>query len=111
MSDKKYELSEKNKVYGLSQPNGAYLLKNGKPLYHWINDDEKIIDEFNNLIRKNEQLKSLNQELKNELESDAKQYKVFLEVIDEADDLIKSHLSKHYQRKWKNFCKSKEIEV
>lgn len=61
------------------------------------------------LKNENEQLKSLNQELRNELQFDEKVYKTFNEIISEADDLITSHLSKHYQRQWKNFCENREI--
>lgn len=56
--NEKYKLSEKNKQYSLSQPNGVYLLKNGKPLYHWINDDEKIINELNKISKENEYIKT-----------------------------------------------------
>ena len=62
-----------------------------------------------NLERENKKLKSVNQELRNELKFDEKMYKTFKEIIDEADDLITSHLSKHYQRKWKNFCKHRGV--
>jgi len=63
------------------------------------------------LSEENKKLKSVNQELRKELQLDAQQYKIFIEVINEADDLICSHLSKHYQRQWKNFCKNREIDV
>lgn len=63
------------------------------------------------LSEENKKLKSVNQELRKELQLDAQQYKIFIEVINEADDLICSHLSKHYQRQWKNFCKTREIDV
>ena len=33
------------------------------------------------------------------------------EIIDEADDLIKSHLSSHYNRKWENYCKNKGFNL
>ena len=35
------------KKYSLSEPHRAYLLNNNKPLFHWINDDDKIIDLLN----------------------------------------------------------------
>ena len=76
-----------------------------------------IVELLNELFEENEQLKDENKELKEkiqllqiELNADAKQYKIFIDIIDEADDLICSHLSKHYQRKWRNFCKNKEYD-
>ena len=75
---------------------------------YWSDKATKKIKE---LEKENEQLNSLNQSLRSELKFDEKMYKTFKEVIDEADDLIKSHLSKHYQRKWKNFCESREIDI
>ena len=68
-----------------------------------------MFEVLNELSEENEQLKSINQELRNELKFDEKMYKTFKEIIDEADDLISSHLSKHYQRKWKNFCKHRGV--
>lgn len=69
----------------------------------------RVRDRLNELSDENEQLKSVNQELRNELKFDEKMYKTFKEIIDEADDLITSHLSKHYQRQWKNFCKHRGV--
>ena len=71
----------------------------------------RCCNDYSHYRRENEQLKSVNQELRKELQFDAKQYKVFIDVIDKADDLICSYLSKHYQRQWKNFCKNKEVDV
>lgn len=68
-----------------------------------------IVDKLNKLSDENEKLTSVNQELRNELKFDEKMYTTFKEIIDEADDLITSHLSKHYQRQWKNFCKHRGV--
>ena len=61
------------------------------------------------LKKENEQLKSLNNELRNELKISEKDYKVFNEVINYADELITKHLSEHYQRKWRKFCEIKGV--
>lgn len=61
------------------------------------------------LKEENKKLKSVNQELRDELRFDEKMYKTFKEIIDEADDLIMSHLSTHYQRLWKNFCRRRGV--
>lgn len=34
-----------------------------------------------------------------------------IQIIDEADDLIKSHLSSHYNRKWENYCKNNGLNL
>lgn len=73
------------------------------------NELDQLIENYQQLEKENKQLKSLNQELRNELNFDEKTYKTFKEIIDEADDLITSHLSKHYQRQWKNFCKHRGV--
>ena len=69
----------------------------------------ELHDEKEQLEKEHEKLTSVNQELRNELKFDEKMYKTFKEIIDEADDLITSHLSKHYQRQWKNFCKHRGV--
>ena len=51
------------KRFKLSEPNGAYLIDNDEPKYHWINDDDKIIDLLNSLTDKNEQLQKKNDNL------------------------------------------------
>ena len=33
------------------------------------------------------------------------------QIIDEADDLIKSHLTAHYNRKWENYCKNNGLNL
>ena len=33
------------------------------------------------------------------------------QAVDEADDLIKSHLTPHYNRKWENYCKNIGVEL
>lgn len=73
--------------------------------------NKKLLKSNDFLLKEHEKLTSVNQELRNELKFDEIIYKDFKEIIDEADDLITSHLSKHYQRKWKNFCKSKGMDV
>ena len=40
-----------------------------------------------------------------------KEIEVLKECLDEADDLIKSHLSSHYNRKWENYCKNKGLNL
>ena len=84
--------------------------------YAWIDtftntviEIEDALDLVNKLWKENEKLKSVEQELRNELKFDEEMYKTFKEIIDEADDLITSHLSKHYQRQWKNFCKHRGV--
>ena len=37
--------------------------------------------------------------------------RILKECLDEADDLIKSHLSNHYNRKWENYCKNKGLNL
>ena len=37
--------------------------------------------------------------------------RILKECLDEADDLIKSHLSSHYNRKWENYCKNKGLNL
>lgn len=37
--------------------------------------------------------------------------RILKECLDEADDLIKSHLSSHYNRKWENYCKHKGLNL
>lgn len=46
--------------------------------------------------------------LLNELTDENEQLK---KVIDEADDLIKSHLTNHYIRKWKNICDYYGVDI
>ena len=46
-----------NKQFKLSEPHGLYLIKDEKPLYDWIDDDDKIIDLLNDLSDENRQLK------------------------------------------------------
>lgn len=70
----------------------------------------KYEDTIDELKHENNELKEKIQLLQGELNADAKQYKIFIDIIDEADDLICSHLSKHYQRKWRAFCKNKEYD-
>ena len=89
----------------------AYSINELVNLLNYFNRCTVSNVEFMELKEENEQLKSVNQELRKELQFDAEQYKIFIEVINEADDLICSHLSKHYQRHWKNFCKNREIDV
>ena len=90
------------------------LVKKGNMSF-WDNENKLILnashtlDLLNKLTDENEQLTSVNQELRNELKFDEEMYKTFKEIIDEADDLITSHLSKHYQRQWKNFCKHRGV--
>ena len=71
--------------------------------------NKKLLKSNDFLLKEHEKLTSVNQELRNELKFDEKMYKTFKEIIDEADDLITSHLSKHYQRQWKNFCKHRGV--
>lgn len=33
------------------------------------------------------------------------------QAIDMADDLIKSHLSRHYNRKWENYCSNIGVDL
>lgn len=86
-------------------------LRDEKTGKDYIYFNPEIVDLINNLVSENEQLKSENQELRNELKFDEKQYKAFIKVINEADDLIKSHLSNHYQRKWKNILEYYGVDV
>ena len=51
--------SRNEKQFKLSEPNGAYLIDNDEPKYHWINDDDKIIDLLNSLNEENEELKKV----------------------------------------------------
>lgn len=74
-----------------------------KQIVNKLNENEQLKDE-------NKQLTEKIQLLQGELNADAKQYKIFIDIIDEADDLIMSHLSKHYQRKWRAFCKNREYD-
>ena len=37
--------------------------------------------------------------------------RILKECLDEADDLIKSHLSSHYNRKWENYCKNNGLDL
>lgn len=71
--------------------------------------NKKLLKSNDFLLKEHEKLTSVNQELRNELKFDEEMYKTFKEIIDEADDLITSHLSKHYQRQWKNFCKHRGV--
>lgn len=82
-----------------------------------VDCEDDFVDKLNELADENLQWKEENKKLKEkiqllqgELNADAKQYKIFIDIIDEADDLICSHLSKHYQRKWRTFCKNKEYD-
>ena len=75
-----------------------------------FDDVETVTELLNKFSEENKELKEKIQLLQSELNADAKQYKIFIDIIDEADDLIMSHLSKHYQRKWRSFCKNKEYD-
>ena len=79
--------------------------------WEWVYDNHLECSDVemivNKLYEENQSQKDLIENLQNELNFDAKQYKVFIDIINEADDLIKSHLSKHYQRKWKTICQKK----
>lgn len=48
-----------NKRFKLSEPNGAYLIENEKPICHWIDDDEKIIDLLNEQHEQIQSIKSI----------------------------------------------------
>ena len=76
-------------------------------------DEEKTAlvdeDELDMLVNKvNEQSERI-QLLEDELNVSAKDYQIHHEVISFADDLIMSHLTKHYQRQWKAFCKKRGV--
>lgn len=85
-----------------------------KIIFFYDYGDGDDLDDYKKEIKKlkgeNKELKEKIQLLQSELNADAKQYKIFIDIIDEADDLIMSHLSKHYQRKWRSFCKNKEYD-
>jgi len=64
------------KKYSLSEPHRAYLLNNNKPLFHWINDDDKIIDLLNNYDKEYKsclndvlRLEKENEQLKQDIEN------------------------------------------
>ena len=50
--------SRNEKRFKLSEPNGAYLIDNDEPKYHWINDDDKIVECLNALHEENKILKN-----------------------------------------------------
>ena len=106
MTEKRFILKSDYDWWGVVDTTGKI-----KGEYNECFSTDAVVDLLNTLHEKNEQLNSLNQSLRSELKFDEKMYKTFKEVIDEADDLIKSHLSKHYQRKWKNFCESRGIDI
>ena len=110
-------MTETNERVTVDFDSESYYL-DGEYWGSWDNYGEEMADKINELLydenlqwkEENKKLKEKIQLLQGELNADAKQYKIFIDIIDEADDLICSHLSKHYQRKWRSFCKNKEYD-
>lgn len=85
----------------------------------------KLCNTFEDVLEENEQLK---QEIK-ELQGKASGWKItaseemmkqselmkengqLKKVIDEADDLIKSHLTNHYKTRWKHICEYYGVDI
>ena len=65
----------------------------------WITYGE-IVELLNEFVRIEEE----NKELK-------KENKKLIQIIDAADDLIKSHLSSHYNRNWECYCKNNGLNL
>ena len=84
--------------FELAYENGKWWAVRDGDLTLW---KEEVVQELNNLDKENKKLRSVNQELRNELKISETDYKAFNEVIKYADDLIYGNLSEHYQRKWK----------
>ena len=101
-------MSERFEIFpqNITKDGTLIIIQKGLKLYN-ISD---VVDLLNELNDENKELKEKIQLLQIELNADAKQYKIFIDIIDEANDLICSHLSKHYQRKWRTFCKNKEYD-
>ena len=85
--DKLNDYDEENKesrpIKRFAERNGINIFKIDEAFHRCWNDNAKLVNE--------------NRKLK--------------EIIDEADDLIKSHLSSHYNRKWENYCNNKGFNL
>lgn len=79
----------------------------GEQLIGVIEDCWKI----NQLHEENKKQSDLIENLRIELNLTTKDYNIFKEIIDEADDLICSHLSRYYQNKWRNFCQNRGVDL
>ena len=86
MTEKRY--SKMMNHYGTSRTycTGIYDNQNNREL----ENSSQVIYELNALHEENQALKK---------------------AVDEADDLIKSHLSTHYNRKWENYCKNIGVDL